>query len=365
MLLSLGVLELGARRLRSGVAAEPGAEIYRTPCPYLMFAGKPGAVADIADCMTRYQGPPAHVEMDEMGVRRDDRITQPKRPDATRIVVLGGSTVFLGSTSADTIPARLERLLHEGGRTDVEVFNFGVVSYVSGQDLMMLLHRVADLSPDMVIAYGGGNDIFTPFGYDPRPGYPYNFFMVEDAIATARGTNSWDLLSALAARSALVSLTRGQPLTTGTGDPLTRLREQVGYRSAGWEDRVVATYIGNLEKMAALAQGFGFKLAAVLQPMLHFKTPHVGRESQFVGDADFSDYLDRQYDRTRKAYVDLEQRHGGGGCHFIDISLCLRDCNRELYWDLIHTDNEGNGLIARAIKAALRERGLPPARASQ
>ena len=96
--------------------------------------------------------------------------------------MLGGSTIVTGGLLEDTVPAAIEAHLQLNGLPQARVYNFGVVSFVSGQELSLLVHRLIDLKPDLVITYDGGNDIFESWFYDPRPGYPFNFVVWEEAM---------------------------------------------------------------------------------------------------------------------------------------------------------------------------------------
>ena len=44
-------------------------------------------------------------------------------------------------------------------------------------ELARLVFEVVNYAPDMVVVYNGGNDINLPLGWDPRPGYPFNFLL--------------------------------------------------------------------------------------------------------------------------------------------------------------------------------------------
>jgi hypothetical protein len=64
-----------------------------------------------------------------------------------------------------------------------------------------------DYEPDVVISYGGGNDFHTPYQYDPRPGFPFDFVTLQ--IGTRALAGKLDLRSALASqlfKSRLITL---------------------------------------------------------------------------------------------------------------------------------------------------------------
>src|SRR5205807_9482988 len=99
-------------------------------------------------------------------------------------------TVLVGRPGETTIPAAVEAQLQADGVRQARAYSLGVLSFVSGQELALLVHRLIDLKPDLVIAYDGGNDLYEPWVYDPRPGYPFNFVTEEEAmtaLANAEG----------------------------------------------------------------------------------------------------------------------------------------------------------------------------------
>ena len=96
-----------------------------------------------------------------------------------RIFMLGGSTVEYGNPP---LPVYVEQELKRRGFENVRVFNYGVISQNSGQELAHLVFHVLDSEPDMVVFYDGGNDIMDPLLYDPRSCYPFTFLAYEKKV---------------------------------------------------------------------------------------------------------------------------------------------------------------------------------------
>ena len=142
MLLTGACLEGGARWLPGNTPL--GEDIGRFPKPYVMFGGQPNG--------------------------RSAGGAQTKAPDEVRVIVVGGSAVLHGSAPDQTIPGHLATLLRPAGFHRTTVYNFGSLSYVSGQELALLLHTVVDYQPEVVVVYDGGNDLYLPYVADPRPG---------------------------------------------------------------------------------------------------------------------------------------------------------------------------------------------------
>lgn len=93
----------------------------------------------------------------------------PKPAGLTRIVVLGGSTVFdKDATEGNDWPHLVERLLKEKGYTNIEVINAGIPGQTSADLLGRLFAEVWLWEPDYILVYEAWNDIkyFGDLSYD-------------------------------------------------------------------------------------------------------------------------------------------------------------------------------------------------------
>lgn len=326
-----------------------GDDIYRAPTPYVMFTGKPGATARVPDYMERQSDRLMEIRINELGLRIEGPLPRVKPQGEVRIFMLGGSTVFHGSRLGDSIPGRLQQRFLDDGDDHVRVLNAGVISYVSSQELSLLVHTIVDYGPDLIIVYDGGNDVVTPWFYDPRPGYPYNFYGMETALRDFKQRSPLVALRTLAAQSHVLSFILGgdQPSPIVSNNAL---RDRVSYREEAWERAVVDVYVRNVEKMAAVARAFDIGIVFILQPLVHFKSPLTAHESALRGEVSFQEYVDRQYERMRARLAGLDEAQGlDGGCAFVDMSRVFDGYERETFWDYIHTDNEGNRHLADRI----------------
>jgi hypothetical protein len=318
-------------------------DIYHYPIPYITFHGTPNTVFEKTDHMNP-DGIRGKIKLNEMGFRIERPLQPQKQPGEKRIFVLGSSTIFNGFPLENSIPGQVEACFHRDGRSDVQVFNFGFVSSVSGQELSLLVHLLSDYEPDAVIIYNGGNDICLPTNFDPRPGYPYNFLAYEAAMRRIRleprqGYNEWVL--------------HGERLDYDLG----ALRSSCGYGSKEWETNITVKYIKNMIKMGHFARGFGFKLFVFLEPILFLKAPLVGKEKEIpppYGKENFHYYVERQYHRIRKIFEYIGKVEDKEKVVFTDLSLIFNNYCQEVFWDYRHVNNEGNRYIAENIYTFLQ-----------
>lgn len=94
------------------------------------------------------------------------------RENSYNIAIFGGSTAYNGTPP---IIELVSTMLEDQG-ISVDTFNFGSVSSNHSQHVHRLLEFSDRYRFDLVIFYGGGNESLQYASYDPRPGYPYNFF---------------------------------------------------------------------------------------------------------------------------------------------------------------------------------------------
>ena len=355
--------ELSIRAAGTFMTRIPDDVDWRQPKPYVMFTGPAGKTMNgppqmggsDADRKTRFNAE---------GFRADSEIVVPKPADELRIFVVGGSTVVHGAPLANTIPGVIEAELRAGGISAARVYNFGVVSAVSGQELSLLVHRLIDLEPDLVIAYDGGNDLFQPWFYDPRPGYPFNFTAWEAAIdALSRASAaSRKTIAGLATDSALLQAllgTRQREIRTSVEDQ----RREAGYGSSDWKRAAVDIYARNVAAMCRISRASGILFAGFFQPMLPYSASLDDRQMAMSGGADIVRNLREQRNLVPGAMAArLSDVRPGAGCRFVDLSGMFEDAGTERFWDLIHVDNDGNRLIGRRIAEDILAWGALPLR---
>ena len=117
-----------------------------------------------------FKGAPNKLDHDRYGYRR---VPDAVREDSLKISFFGGSTGYQGEPP---IPVLLEEKLTKKLGRPVQVANFSVVSSNHRQHLHNIIESREFFKPDIVIFYGGYNETLQSAFYDPRPGYPYNFY---------------------------------------------------------------------------------------------------------------------------------------------------------------------------------------------
>ena len=342
--------EIALRTMGSLGAGVKNDRPWREPRPYFMFGGPTdGRTVNLLPAMD--EGAGRSVRLNAEGFRIDREIVNPKPADEVRIFFVGGSTVIGGRPVETTIPAVVEAHLQTNGLPHARAYNFGVLSFVSGQELALLVHRLIDLNPDLVIAYDGGNDLYEPWVYDPRPGYPFNFVTEEEAMsALANAQGDAKTLASFVRDSALVQA------LLGTSDwfnrmsmRLDRLRGAVGFGSTQWKQAVVGAYARNLAAMCRVARGNGAMFAAYFQPLLAYSQPLDASQAGATGGDAMVQSLREQRQMTLRAMgAQFPAPAAEASCRFGDLSGLLED-DAAAFTDAIHVDNKSNQLIGRRL----------------
>src|SRR5262249_1501813 len=319
------------------------------PRPYFMFGGPTdGRSVNLLPAMD--EGAGRAIRLNAEGFRTREIVT-PKPADELRIFFVGGSTVVGGYQVETTIPGVVEAHLHANGLPQARTYNFGVLSFVSGQELALLVHRLIDLKPDLVIAYDGGNDLFEPWIYDPRPGYPFNFVTEEEAMtALANAQGDAKTMASLSRDSALLQA------LLGTGDWASRaairinhLRSAVDYGTPHWKQAVVNGYPRNLTEMCHFARGNGTLFAGYFQPLLAYSKPLDANQTASTGGDVMIQGLREQRGSVLSAMAaQFPAPAAEAGCRFGDLSGLLEN-DAAAFTDAIHVDTKSNQLIGTRI----------------
>jgi hypothetical protein len=318
--------------------------VIRRPQPYTMFGGLPhGDLRDHHGAVERlnargYRGPaPAAV----------------KPAGERRVFVVGGSSVFEGRPP---LPELLEARLRKMGFTDIRCFNYGVVSSVSGMDLARVVFEVADLEPDMVVMYGGGNDVMSPLLYDPRPGYPFNFLAYENNPVLQRDMRPYPAFTLFAYGSNALRVLAPGFFARRLGG-LDDIRREAGYGSVEWREKIAGTYTKHMVKSERVSRAFGARFAAFFQPVLLYKSAF-GREEREIA-AMLEGVGGTVRDLRVRTRRHLEEARGATGLDVVDLSGIFDLVPDDVFYDYIHVTDRGNQMLAEAMALHVASRLQP------
>ena len=300
----------------------------RKPKPYVMFGG------------TEYGNLESGEVLNRLGYR-GKLPSGSKEADEFRIFVLGGSAVFLGDSS---IPVLLEKEFRRNGFPNVNVYNFGVVTSVSGMELARILFEVSEFEPDLVIMYNGNNDIEHPCLGDPRPGYPMNFIVYEHNPLLESNIRSYPTMSLLLYGSNIARYLLS-PYFVKKFVPLEEVRKEVRYQSEAWKEEIADVYVRNLVRAQQVSNAFGAGFIAFFQPTLYFKDSLSAKENQLVNPVQRDYYLDMRKRILSKIETPVRKER----INFVDLSDIYDHVHGRVFEDNVHIRQQGYVIVVREM----------------
>ncbi len=263
-------------------------------------------------------------------------------PNAYKVFVFGGSTLWgIGSPDWTTIPSFLQAGLALRRSGPVCVTNFGELGFISTQEVIRLIERLAaGQRPDLVIFYDGVNDVRTASIY----GRPNVHFALHEIAA--RVEDSGGLLGRLRNGSMLARLTTRLAVGPRREDAADYVA--LGIDADSLARAIVRSYLANYEVVKALAREYGFAYEIFWQPALPGGRKRLSVEEQ-RSMAAFPPTVARLYRATYDRMVQEAPRHE----HLHDLGALFDGDTETVYIDFNHVVPPANRRIAERILAAL------------
>ncbi|HEX9925195.1 MAG TPA: hypothetical protein VGD99_21240 [Anaerolineae bacterium] len=318
---------------RSPIEQDFPVGLVRRPQPYTMFGGTADAAIETAE---------ATVHLNSLGYP-GAAPARVKPANEYRIFVLGGSTVFLGEPP---IPVLLEEAFHQNGAQHVKVYNFGVISSVSGMELARIVFEISELEPDLIMMYNGGNDLLSPFRQDPRPGYPLNFIVYEHNPLLESEVRSYPT-GALLAYGSNIARTLFPNYFSRRFANLEQLRADIGWGSDAWKAEIARIYVENLVKADKVSLAFGADFIAFAQPMVYFKDEVAPEEEAQAFHGERRPYVLEMRERVRQEVE--KQRELNNHLKVIDLTDIYDTTPDWVFTDSIHTQQASKSVVVQEM----------------
>lgn len=303
---------------------QPGAQEFKNQrfrVPYIEFTGEPNFHKKIdidinaPDKRLKFAWDVHHNEMGYLGKSIREA------PDScVKILFFGGSTGYYGHPP---IPELLETELNQklNGKK-VFIANCSVVSSNHNQHIHALIEQFIGKKIDMVIFYGGYNENIQPLSYDPRPGYPYNFYFNNECA-------HWRL-NLVKYSSILGEIDKRYGIITG----INSFRKKYAANKAKWYRSIADNYLKTLENAKLITN-------KVLQSGAYSQTKFIAIYQPFIVPVDFI---------STGKYIQKQVRSSD---YIYDMNNLINTKTQKnvMYYDNIHVNQEGNQLIAEKIAA--------------
>jgi len=253
--------------------------------------------------------------------------------------IFGGSTVYgTGVPDWGTIASYLVADMNRDRQACVEVTNFGDESYVSTQELLLLMEQLKrGARPDVVIFYDGFNDAHVGM----TDGDPWSAHYGQETIRE-RAEGTWrGRLDFLDRRCTARVLALAWRLVKGRGEAAS---DQAMRAKAAV---VLDNYEANEQMARALGEAYHFKFYGFWQPMLFYgHKPLDGFERQIK---DFDAKSKARFDARPVvvAYGEAERRAAAG--RIVSLAGIFDGVAEPVYIDEAHLAPRGNELVAEEI----------------
>jgi hypothetical protein len=322
-------LEVGFRFLEnpaeSGLVYQLNDE-HHMPKPYVMAAAKP---------FTRYHG----IGHNILGYR-DSLPGLPKVSTEYRVFLLGGSTVHGERVPLSEILNSMK--IKHAGQT-LHFYNFGAGSSISRQDLVRILIDLSGYAPDLIVHYGGGNDLEE---IDPRINYPHRFVLYEKNFLFNRRSDWGDIFLFLATRSRVINRVFRQKIAAAfKGDAASVFTDKTNLNRY----RVVA-YWANLSWMQTITSSIGVGFMAIFQPVNAFKVIRTVEEDRLITAATAKERVEQRA-LYRKLIVSKRSKHISS----FDCSEVFDGFQGQAFYDPIHLTEEAQQAAAGCIRDRVQQ----------
>ena len=265
----------------------------RSPSPYDMFAGKP-----------------FYKDHNRYGFRGEDFKNNEK--ETIQIAFFGGSTGYNGDPP---IPDLIEKNLSNSFK--VKIFNFSSVSSNHNQHLHRLL-KYSNFKFDLVIFYGGYNETIQTYLYDPRPGYPFNYWI----------RNELNKIKYLLLKYS--SIYAEFEKYTGKISNLSNIRKNINYFDESWLNKLILNYENTLIKAKSLSNNFIVSNACEETEFIAFFQP--------ISKKKIDEFSNTILLKINEYFKDKEI--------IINLSSLI---DEEVFTDSVHINQQGRIIVANYI----------------
>ena len=296
---------------------------------------------------------------EHMNIADGERVSRTTTAPGEPVVVwfFGGSGMYgFGQRDDHTIASELVALAEDEGIA-VEAHNFGTPAYVNWQSVSLFGQLVTEReAPDLAVFYDGYNDLSMQLVDGPVTEPSHVLAAVQEDRATApdpvdQPTSSSDVREWWADHSATVNLWRRLRDRFDGDEPQTQITEAeasavpADLDRAAVEDATAGLLARGRDLATAIGDAYGIDTAFWFQPTLFTKGPVEG-EQQLIR---------RAANRTPAWVPVTDALRADLPPEVVDLADALDGQQDPLFWDVVHTNEEGARLIAEEAWPALRE----------
>ncbi len=288
------------------------------------------------------------LKTNSLGFRYPRDIDIPKPAGTYRIFLLGGSTA-LGWKSArhDEHIAYYMEQRHKNiyPASNIEVINAGVPYYASWNELGLLIYRVFDCEPDMVIIFDARNDLIYAINPDFNPIYSgyadkgSQLAIIKRSVKFNPKAIINDLL-----RTSIVYRFLENAIFQEKEKQLQLKRSM----PCKFRPEALDYYQNYLKYMAYLCYGKGAKIVFAYQPIIYFGKKHLtdwekAKWGSYGVGKNHVEMMQKMYPVGEKKVLELD---GYYNAHAVSLKNIFEEVTERIYADECHYTPLGNKIIA-------------------
>lgn len=275
-----------------------------------------------------------------------------------RIILLGGSAAFgyFLNNDTETISEILENKLEP---MKIQVINAGIPGFFSSQELHYLLD-ILDYEPDFIIQYSGWNDVHGQFYFDSKKddllGWSESFQTIENSLLELFHLKSsfisalGNIIDVVLNKSIIINKIEGHFARVLERKKISENKNQ---KDNAYLKKIAERYAENVIKMGLICSAKKIKFFSVFQPeighkkimndeekQIFAKGMGKGKEYDKIFPPLYDDFIKRASDilsANKIKYFNMNESK-----QFIESPLTL-------FFDPVHTNFEGNKIIAEVI----------------
>jgi len=265
---------------------------------------------------------------------RGEEISKEKLKNTYRIFALGGSTTFSIRAESDekTWPGFLQTQFNNIKlEKKIEVINAGVILYSTTQELKLIKEKIILFEPDLIILYGGVNDLKKPIGFVPGKSALINNLSNFINLYLP----FWETL----------------PIIHHSINPIKANYEKIFFDDEEIKNKV-STWKKNLIEICEYGKKENFKTVVILQPILGTGNKPM---SDFEKDV-FVQYEDSEikkyYQRFADELPEIEKYCSITG----DFRGIFDNTEEQIFFDNDHVNYLGNSMVSeKMIQTIIKE----------
>ena len=285
------------------------------------------------------------------GFRHDENFPANKPEGEIRVFITGGSTAWgAGVAQEDLYSAFIQKKFKQKyPNQKIRIVASGVGGYTSTQERILIVNRISNLSPDVIVMFSGWNDAYAGYsGSDQLHEHFWSEKILDDNVI--KQTKNEPSPSA-DTKNNLAILQLSQKIKNAWEIRMKNIEIDKAVRERMIEPmNTIGTVLKNIHIISDLCKRLNIPFIYYLQPSLYstskILTPREESSNKALGHKWVSEYNQVMYELYRKI---LPNDAMAENYQFIEGDEAIKSETKGLFIDHVHFGDRGNRLIAQHL----------------